>query len=237
MAVRRNRRGLPRLTCELRRITCNFSTGSASNHVLEEDMAKRKTTKHSSKAKSSSKSVGAKSQPVSSNINRSRTMSKGKTSSTRSAFMRGARTRGGLGNWGLIGLLGVLVVFAVLYFSGALNSDSSVVTQTGFPTEISVDEAHARYPEGAFFLDVREVVEWNTGHVPGTTNIPLSQLASRISELPTDQDIVVICRSGNRSMEGRDILLDAGFKNVTSVAGGVSEWKDAGYPYEGEILR
>jgi len=143
--------------------------------------------------------------------------------------MRGARTRGGLGNWGLIGLLGVLVVFAVLYFSGALSS--------GMSSEISVAEAHKLYPDKAFFLDVREVVEWDAGHVPDTTNIPLSELENRLNELPTDQDIVVICRSGNRSAEGRDILLDAGFKNVTSMAGGVSDWKDAGYPYDGEVLR
>jgi len=143
--------------------------------------------------------------------------------------MRGARSRGGLGTWGLVGLLGVLVVFAGLYFSGALSS--------GMSAEISVAEANKLYPDGAFFLDVREVVEWEAGHVPDTTNIPLSELESRLSELPDDQDIVVICRSGNRSAEGRDILLDAGFKNVTSMAGGVSDWKDAGYPYDGEILR
>ena len=97
-------------------------------------------------------------------------------------------------------------------------------------------EAYELYPDGAFFLDVREVVEWEAGHVPDTTNIPLSELENRLNELPTDQDIVVICRSGNRSAEGRDILLDAGFENVTSMAGGVSEWKAAGYPYDGEVL-
>jgi rhodanese-related sulfurtransferase len=204
-------------------------------------MAKGKSSQHSSKAKSSSKTGANKPRPAStgsrstsSNVTRSgssRTgaMGKGKTTSTRSAFMRGARSRGGLGTWGLVGLLGVLVVFAVLYFSGALSS--------GMSAEISVAEAYKLYPDGAFFLDVREVVEWEAGHVPDTTNIPLSEMESRLSELPEDQDIVVICRSGNRSAEGRDILLDAGFKNVTSMAGGVSDWKDAGYPYDGEVLR
>ena len=103
-------------------------------------------------------------------------------------------------------------------------------------TEISVAEAYKLYPDKAFFLDVREVVEWEAGHVPDTTNIPLSELESRLNELPTDQDIVVICRSGNRSTIGRDILLDAGFENVTSMADGVREWKAAGYPFEGEVL-
>jgi rhodanese-related sulfurtransferase len=211
-------------------------------------MAKGKSSQHSSKGKSSSKPGNSKSRSgapgsrsTSSNANRtavSRTgaMNKGKATSTRSAFMRGARSRGGLGTWGLIGLLGVLVVFAVLYFTGALNPKSAADSLAGLPAEISVAEAYELYPAGAFFLDVREVVEWEAGHVPDTTNIPLSELENRLSELPTDQDIVVICRSGNRSVEGRDILLDAGFENVTSMADGLREWKAAGYSYDGEIL-
>ena len=103
-------------------------------------------------------------------------------------------------------------------------------------SEISVAQAYALYPDGAFFLDVREVEEWDAGHVPDTTNIPLSELENRLNELPTDQDIVVICRSGNRSTIGRDILLDAGFKNVTSMQDGLREWKASGYPFEGEVL-
>ena len=206
-------------------------------------MAKGKSTAHSNKSKSSSKPGSSKPKPAStaarststsssasrSGASRTGAMGKGKTTSTRSAFMRGARSRGGVGTWGLMGLLSVLVVFAILYFSGTFSS--------GMASEISVAEAYALYPDEAFFLDVREVVEWEAGNVPDTTNIPLSELESRLSELPDDQDIVVICRSGNRSAEGRDILLDAGFKNVTSMAGGVSDWKDAGYPYDGEVLR
>ena len=203
-------------------------------------MAKSKSTKQSNKGKSSTKPGSSKPQPAatgsrsaSSSTNRpagSRTgaMNKGKTTSTRSAFMRGGRRRGGVGTWGLLGLLGVLIVFAVLYFTGAFSK--------GMAAEISVAEAYKLYPDGAFFLDVRETKEWEAGRVPDTTNIPLSELESRLNELPTDQDIVVICRSGNRSTIGRDILLDAGFENVTSMADGVREWKASGHPFEGEVL-
>lgn len=86
--------------------------------------------------------------------------------------------------------------------------------------------------DGAFILDVREQSEWDEFHIPGATLIPLGQLASRVEELPKDQEIVVVCRSGNRSQEGRDILLDAGFDKVTSMAGGVTEWRSEGYPIE-----
>jgi rhodanese-related sulfurtransferase len=87
-----------------------------------------------------------------------------------------------------------------------------------------------RYQEGAFMLDVREPDEWIAGHIPNAHLIPLGQLAQRLKELNPDQEIVVVCRSGNRSAQARDILLGAGFKYVTSMAGGMNDWTAAGYP-------
>ena len=93
-----------------------------------------------------------------------------------------------------------------------------------------MQEALAKREAGAFILDVRQPDEWNTVHIPDATLIPLDQLAARVSELPRDREIVVVCRSGNRSATGRDILLEAGFTQVTSMAGGVTEWGAVGYP-------
>ena len=100
------------------------------------------------------------------------------------------------------------------------------------PAEISVDEAYQLYQEGTFLLDVRTQEEWDDYHAPNTTLIPLDQLESRLSELPQDEPIVVVCRSGNRSQAGRDILRSNGFEGATSVAGGLTEWRSAGYPIE-----
>jgi len=100
------------------------------------------------------------------------------------------------------------------------------------PATISVDDAFERYEAGDFLLDVREQDEWDAFHIPGTTLIPLGELESRVDEVPHDQNIVVVCRSGNRSQEGRDILLNAGFTAVTSMDGGVSTWQASGYPIE-----
>jgi rhodanese-related sulfurtransferase len=101
------------------------------------------------------------------------------------------------------------------------------------PAEITVAQAYEKYEQGdVFFLDVRRLDEWETVHIPDTTLIPLEQLETRLAEVPQDRDIVVICRSGNRSREGRDILKNAGFANVTSVNGGVNAWSAAGYPVE-----
>jgi len=118
-----------------------------------------------------------------------------------------------------------LIVFVILQSSGGGTAKS-------LPGEIGVDEAYNKYQSGAFLLDVRTVEEWNEFHAPGTTFIPLDELPSRLGEIPQDKEIVVVCRSGNRSQQGRDILLNAGFKQVTSMAGGLNEWRSKGYPVE-----
>lgn len=98
------------------------------------------------------------------------------------------------------------------------------------PAEISVAKAAAKRDAGAFILDVREPDEWNTVHIPGATLIPLGQLEARVNEVPKDKEVVVVCRSGNRSKQGRDILKNAGFTQVTSMAGGMTQWSAAGLP-------
>lgn len=99
-------------------------------------------------------------------------------------------------------------------------------------TEISIQQAADRRTAGAFMLDVREPDEWQQIRIPGATLIPLGELPQRLSELPKDQEIVVVCRSGNRSQVGAEILAKAGFSGVTSMAGGVNEWSAAGLPVE-----
>ena len=98
------------------------------------------------------------------------------------------------------------------------------------PTHVSVQEAAKLHTDGAYILDVREPSEWNEFHMPDSTLIPLGQLSGRVSELPKDRPIVVVCRSGNRSQIGRDALLQAGFTNVTSMDGGLTSWRAGGLP-------
>jgi len=125
---------------------------------------------------------------------------------------------------GLVALV-VLVVYLIASSAGG-------ATASGMATEISVDEAYQMYQSGTFVLDVRTQEEWDEYHVPNTTLIPLDELPNRVSEVPQGQKIVVICRSGNRSDDGRDILRQAGY-DATSVTGGVKEWYAKGYPIEG----
>jgi len=130
-------------------------------------------------------------------------------------------------------VLGVVVVLGVAFAAWRLLTPaptSEAGSEGALPLEVSVADAAALRDEGAFVLDVREPSEWNELHVPDSTLIPLGELTSRLSEVPTDQTVVVICRSGNRSAQGRDLLLDAGYTNVTSVSGGMNDWRAQGQP-------
>jgi rhodanese-related sulfurtransferase len=79
-----------------------------------------------------------------------------------------------------------------------------------------------------FLLDVRQPEEFRTGHVPGAKLIPLGELSSRMEELPKNQEILVICRSGNRSMSATRQLTHAGY-NAVNINGGILAWSQAGF--------
>lgn len=126
-------------------------------------------------------------------------------------------------------ILFLAVSAAILY----LVSRGTASGSASLPDEISVEEAYQKYQQGVFFLDVRRLDEWEDYHIPNTTLIPLEDLSSHLGELPRDQEIVVVCRTGNRSAQARDFLRSAGFPNVTSMAGGVERWSALNYPIEG----
>ncbi len=137
--------------------------------------------------------------------------------------------------WGGLGILAVVIVAVTLVAvnqagSPAGGSSSGGSAATDFPLTVSPGEAAAKRDSGALILDVRDAVEWNDFHIPGATLIPLSELPNRISELRRDKVIIVVCRSGSRSATGRDLLRKAGFTQVTSLMGGVTQWKAQGYP-------
>jgi rhodanese-related sulfurtransferase len=146
-------------------------------------------------------------------------------------------------SWIVLIVIAALVVAAVLFIkirSGAytlgLHPTRTPVAMTAtpmnkaLPSEVSPAQASQMQASGALILDVREQDEWDAGHVEGATLIPLGELANRLSELPQDTQIIVMCKSGNRSAKGRDLLLANGFTQVTSLAGGITAWIEAGLP-------
>lgn len=70
--------------------------------------------------------------------------------------------------------------------------------------------------DGATIIDVRSKAEFATGHVKGSINIPLEQIASSVEKLKAYNHIVVCCRSGNRSGAAKRTLESKGLKNVTN---------------------
>ena len=123
-----------------------------------------------------------------------------------------------------------ILVVLLLAIIGAVVLSQTKPSAVVYPAEISTAQAAEKRSQGAFILDVREPSEWTQVHIPGATLIPLGALPDRLNEVPKDQEVIVVCHSGNRSAKGRDILRAAGFNRVTSMAGGMTAWQAQGLP-------
>jgi len=97
-------------------------------------------------------------------------------------------------------------------------------TAEGYVT-IGIDEVQPRQSNGAIVVDVREVEEFEEGHISGAINVPLSEFKKgNRADLDSDKGTyIVICRSGNRSKEVSDILFEEGY-DVVNVSEGMSSW-------------
>ena len=73
-------------------------------------------------------------------------------------------------------------------------------------------------------VDVREPVEWEIGHLPGSVLIPRGELSVRLAELDPDRAVVCICHHGIRSQHAAAVLLARGFEQVFDLAGGLERW-------------
>ncbi|VEF47639.1 SirA-like domain-containing protein [Bacillus freudenreichii] len=77
--------------------------------------------------------------------------------------------------------------------------------------------------EKIIILDVREQAEYSFGHIPGAISIPLAELEDRMGDLNKESEILIVCRSGNRSDLACKQLFEKGF-NVKNVVQGMVEW-------------
>jgi rhodanese-related sulfurtransferase len=122
-------------------------------------------------------------------------------------------------------IFGLAASFAV---SAALGADASlpVVTQDAFLANLKADA------RALFVLDVRTPDEYAAGYVPGAVNIPHDQLASRLSEVPKDREVVVYCRSGRRSEIAGQVLAEHGYTKLEHLQGDMMGWQEAKRPVE-----
>ena len=98
--------------------------------------------------------------------------------------------------------------------------------------DVTVAEAKALIEEkpDMVILDVRTPSEYNDGHLEGAINIPVDSLAGSLDELSEDDELLVYCRTGNRSARAVGILEDGGFTKIFHMDEGITGWLDAGYP-------
>lgn len=109
--------------------------------------------------------------------------------------------------------------------------------QTNEPsfTRLDPGEALGRVrSEEAVIVDVREDEERGAGRIPGSEHVPLGELRERLGELPEEKEIVLVCRSGNRSSMAAAALSEAGYR-AANLEGGVKAWTQEGLPFEGRV--
>lgn len=94
---------------------------------------------------------------------------------------------------------------------------------TILPSEIKVRLDRG---EQLTIVDVREDEEVAEGMLPGAIHIPLGQLPDRLSEIPQAEEIILVCRSGNRSGRALGFLEAQGYKGLKNMTGGMLEWED-----------
>lgn len=94
----------------------------------------------------------------------------------------------------------------------------------------SITVQQLREREGVPLIDVREVEEFASGHVPGAVNVPMSTIGDNLDRLP-EGAFDVICQMGGRSARVVQALEARGYE-ATNVDGGTGEWIAAGYPVE-----
>jgi adenylyltransferase/sulfurtransferase len=92
--------------------------------------------------------------------------------------------------------------------------------------DISPQELSDRLQSGEKIrlIDVREPHELEISSLPGEELIPLGELAGRLSGLDSAEEMVVFCKTGNRSMRALELLTSAGFKRVKNLKGGINAW-------------
>lgn len=117
-------------------------------------------------------------------------------------------------NW----IFWIILAFIIIYFVRQSLPVKGV-------ENISASELKSKIRErNKHFIDVRTPMEYNQYKIKQFKNIPLHTLRQECEQLNKDKEVVLICRSGSRSLRAARILKRAGFTKLTNVAGGLNHW-------------
>ncbi len=131
--------------------------------------------------------------------------------------------------------MGDYILFS--YFFKIKQNTASEIGAVSAIEYISVDEAYGILLNNKeyLFIDVRSEDEYESGHIERAINIPVSEIETRLDEVPTDKSVIVYCNgsSCHRSQRAAEILIENGFREVYVISGkGINEWEEKGYPVE-----
>jgi len=113
-----------------------------------------------------------------------------------------------------------------------LNLNYSIAQTNTAKASLTVNEAAELAQNGAVLIDVRESEELEevTYKVDNLIHIPLEDLENQLSIIPKDKQVILVCRSGNRSQKAYDFLKEKGYPNLSNMEGGIIAWEEAGFP-------
>jgi phage shock protein E len=137
-------------------------------------------------------------------------------------------------------IIALLLMTTVLAACGGTSANTTAVDAVNDEALLNLGDtvdvntvARIKDHKDVYLLDVREQWEYDEGHIPGVTLIPMADVPARISEIPTDKEVIVTCRTGNRSSQVTDFLRQNGFDNVHNMSGGIVAWEGSGF----EVVR
>lgn len=123
----------------------------------------------------------------------------------------------------------ILIIILSIIMSGCTNSISTEEEEGPISTNVTIEESKALINdmEDLLILDVRTKGEFDAGHIEGSIQIPVDELEDRINELEEyrGNPILVYCRSGNRSSQAVNILLNNEFEEIYHMNEGFMNWK------------
>lgn len=124
------------------------------------------------------------------------------------------------------------VLFAVFILIGGVFwgqfSKSTIFVSYGDVTVQQASELITSKPD-LLILDVRTPQEYSEGHLKGSILIPVDEINGRLNELGKDKEILIYCRTGNRSRTAVNILTTAGYHKIYHMKDGISVWMQQGY--------
>jgi rhodanese-related sulfurtransferase len=125
-------------------------------------------------------------------------------------------------------LVVIIAVSALIIYYTQIHLPSTTISFG----EVTVEEAKSLVESNVslIIVDVRTREEYDSGHIEGAILIPVSELEGRINELSKEEELLIYCRTGNRSSNSVNILKANGYTKIFHMNDGIIAWIQAGYP-------